>query len=227
MRNLNRLTIILAFSLFLFIIPLVSAEYLPHKKNTNLSFSITSNNATECNVSSYDYPSVSTMINQTMTRDGQTFTAYFNKNNFTSVGIHCYNIVCSDSSTYETGSVCREVTPSGSQITSGKSIGLFGSLLLMVLLSVISLVLAFKSENVVARISFYTFSAIGFIMNILYTIIIVQQTVFGFDGILTGIETFWFVGKTLAWIGFLSFGIIIFLIMLKAWKIKRGFYDVD
>ena len=227
MRNLNILKIILMFSLFLLIIPLVSAEYLPHKQNTALSFSITSNNATECNVTSYDYPSGTTELNQTMGKNGQTFNAFLNSNNFTSIGTYCFNIVCSDSSTYETGSVCREVTPSGSQITAGKSIGLFGSILLMIILSTISLVLAFKSENNVVKISFYSFSGIGFMMTILYTVIIMQQTLFGFDSILTGIETFWFVGKMLVWIGFLSLGLVIFMIMLKAWKIKRGLVDID
>ena len=48
--------ILLTLLIIITISPLVSAEYLPHKQNTELSFSITSNNGTQCNVSSYDYP---------------------------------------------------------------------------------------------------------------------------------------------------------------------------
>jgi len=227
MRNLNSLKIILIFSLFLFIIPLVSAEYIPHKQNTNLSFSITSNNATGCNVSSYDYPSGTVLINQTMERTGQTFNISIDEGNFTSIGIYCFNIECFDGVTYETGKECREVTPSGSQITSGKAIGLFGSLLLIMGLSLLLFVIGFKAKNKVEKLSFYSFAGIGFVMTILYTVIIMQQTLFGFDSILTGIETFWFVGKMLVWIGFLSLGLVIFMIMLKAWKIKRGLVDID
>jgi len=225
MNKYNSIFIVLI--LMGFILPLVSAEYLPHKQNSNLTFSITSNNGTQCNVTSYDYPSGTIFINQNMTRYGQTFNASIDEGNFSSIGTYCFNVECSDGSTIETGSVCREVTPSGSQISSGKSIGLFGSIVLMLVISLIFLVLAFKSENKVAKISFYCFSVLCFIMTILYTIIIMQQTLFGFDNILSGIENFWFVAKILVWIGVLGLGIVIFLIFIKAWKIKRGLYDID
>ena len=99
-------------TLVLFNVILVSAEYLPHKQNTELQFSITSNNGTQCNVTSYDYPSGNIFVNQIMTRTGQTFNSTIESGNFTSVGTYCFNIVCTDGSTYEGGSVCREVTPS-------------------------------------------------------------------------------------------------------------------
>lgn len=213
--------------LSLAILPLVSAEYLPHKLNTDLQFSITSNNATSCNISSYDYPNGTYFIDDIMTKNGQTFNVSFNYLNFTTIGTYCFNVVCTDGIKYEGGSVCREVTPSGSQISSGKSIGLFGSILLMIIISSIFLIIAFKSENSVGKIAFFCFSGIGFIMTILYTVVIMQQTLFGFDSILTGIDTFWFVMKTFAWIAFVGFMVAVLLVMLKAWKIKRGIIDID
>ena len=181
------------------VLPLVSAEYLPHKQHTELQFSITSNNGTQCNVTSYDYPSGTIFLNQVMTRDSQTFNTSINSKNFTSVGSYCFNIVCTDSSneTMETGSLCREVTPSGSQINSGKSISLFGSLILMIGFSLLFFFIAFKTESNVAKMFFYSFSAIGGIMAILFTVVVMQQTLFGFERILIGIESFWFVTKTL------------------------------
>lgn len=209
------------------VLPLISAEYLPHKQNTNLTFSITSNNGTQCNVTSYDYPSGTIFINQNMTRHGQTFNASIDEGNFTSIGSYCFNIVCTDDSTIETGSLCREVTPSGSQISSGKSIGLFGSLILMIVFSLLFFFIAFKTESSVAKMFFYSFAAIGGIMTILFTVIVMQQTLFGFESILIGIESFWFVTKTLVTVGGLAFGVIIFMVMIKAWKIKRGLIDID
>jgi len=62
-------------------------------------------------------------------------------------------------------------------------------------------------------------------MSILYTVVVMQQTLFGFDNILSGIETFWFVIKMLIGIGIFALLIIVVLILIKAWKIKRGYRD--
>jgi hypothetical protein len=48
-----------------------------------------------------------------MTRSGQTFSIEIDKGNFSTLGSYCFNIQCYDGSSYETGSVCREVTPTG------------------------------------------------------------------------------------------------------------------
>ena len=229
MNKLSLFNITLFFGIILtvLLVPTISAEYSPHKLNQQLEFSITSNNATECNITTYDYPNGTVFINQNMTRNGNTFNGSIESGNFTSIGNYCFNIVCNDSIYIETGSVCREVTPSGSQINSGKSISLFGSIFVMLIISVILFIIGFKTESNVAKISFYSFSGLSFIMTILYTIVIMQQTLFGFDSILTGIDTFWTVAKTFIWIGFLGFGVVILLIMMKAWKIKRGLVDID
>ncbi len=51
--------------LVLLILPLVSAlDYPTHKQDTNLSFSITSNNATNCNLTKINSPSGIITINQ-------------------------------------------------------------------------------------------------------------------------------------------------------------------
>lgn len=89
------------------------SAYLPHQQHTELEFSVTSNNATSCNVTNMDYPDGMKVINQEMTRSGQTFNASIDAINFDSLGNYCFSIICSDDSTFETGSVCREVTPNG------------------------------------------------------------------------------------------------------------------
>ena len=97
----------------------------------------------------------------------------------------------------------------------------------MLILSVGLFFLAVKSESSLAKITFYTLSVITFIMVILYSVVSIQQTLFGFTAIITGIETFWFVVKMGLSVGILAFGVIVFLVLLKAWKVKRGLVDYD
>jgi len=118
-----------------------------------------------------------------------------------------------------------EVTPSGSVLDSASSTTLFGSLLVMLILSVIFIVMAMKTESLAGKLTLYCIAGIGFIMVILFTVVTVQQVLFGFDSIVTGIETLWVVAKIGITIGGIAMGIIVMLIMLKAWKIKRGFDD--
>lgn len=105
--------------IFLSSLSYLSADYLPHKQNTDLEFSITSNNATQCNVTSMDYLDGSIFLNQVMDKNGQTFNSTILSGNFSTLGDYCFNIVCSDSVNIQTGSVCREVTPNGTTDTIG------------------------------------------------------------------------------------------------------------
>ena len=56
-------------------------------------------------------------------------------------------------------------------------------------------------------------------------VISAQQNLYGFSALVEGTETFWFVMKSLLTIGIIAFFVIVGLVMLKAWKIKRGYVD--
>ena len=118
-----------------------------------------------------------------------------------------------------------EVTPSGSLMAEGSSLVFFGSLLIMIIVSIVFLLIAIKSENIVAKTTLYCIAFIGFLMSVLYTVVTIQQVLFGYESIVNGIETFLFVGKIGVGLGVIALFIVILLIMLKAWKIKRGFND--
>lgn len=98
-----------------------ASDYLPHKQNTELQFSLTSNNASSCNVTTLDRVSGVVNINQIMTKNLNTFNSTINADNFSSLGSYCFNIVCTDGLTFETGSVCREVSVTGKELTSAKA----------------------------------------------------------------------------------------------------------
>jgi len=118
-----------------------------------------------------------------------------------------------------------EVTPSGSVLDSASSTTLFGSLLVMLILSVIFIIMAMKTESLAGKLTLYCIAGIGFIMVILYTVVTIQQVLFGFDSIVAGMETFLSVAKVGITIGGIALGIVVMLIMLKAWNIKRGLRD--
>jgi len=117
------------------------------------------------------------------------------------------------------------VSPSGSILDSASSTTLFGSLLVMLILSIVFILIAMKTESLAGKLTLYCISAIGFIMVILYTVVTIQQVLFGFDNIVNGIETLWVVAKIGITIGGIAMGLVVLLIMLRAWKIKRGLYD--
>ena len=118
-----------------------------------------------------------------------------------------------------------EVTPSGSILDSASSTTLFGSLLVKLILSIVFILMAMKTESLPGKLTLYCISGIGFIMVILFTVVTIQQVLFGFDSIVNAIETLWVVAKIGITIGGVALGIIVMLIMLKAWNIKRGLRD--
>lgn len=95
----------------MFMISFTSA-YLPHEQNENLSFSITSNFATSCELTTINSPDGIITIEQTDTDSG-TFDFNIAGENFSSLGTYCMNIVCTDGTDYTTGQECREVTTDG------------------------------------------------------------------------------------------------------------------
>lgn len=138
---MNKILPIIFISIFMF--GLVSAtDYLPQKQNTNFELLISSNNATQCNWTYIQYPDGSqAYFNYPMTKSGTDFNYTINSGNFTRLGSTCMGITCYDGLTYETGSVCREVTPSGFIGTLG-----FYIILLIIIISMVLLGFSIKEE---------------------------------------------------------------------------------
>lgn len=180
-------------------------------------------NTTAVNISTISNPNSSIVIsNQEMTKNAFTFNYSFC--NTSILGLYVYDYFDVEGNTYVNS---FSITPSGSSINSGSSLTLFGSLLVIFIFAIILLILGFKVQNKVGKIALFSFSGVGFMITVLYMVITIQQILYGFDSIVSGIENFWFIVKILIWIGLLVLGVIIFLIMLKAWKIKRGYDDED
>jgi hypothetical protein len=123
------LSILIGFIIFSGISLVNAQDYLPHKQRTSFDLIVSSNNATQCNWTYIQYPDGSKInYNKVMTKIGNDFNYTINSNNFTQLGSNCMGISCYDGVNYETGSVCREVTPSG-------FIGTLGFYILILVLS--------------------------------------------------------------------------------------------
>jgi hypothetical protein len=132
-------------------INLVNAQdYFPHKQRTNFDLIISSNNATACNWTYIQYPDGSKINNnKEMTKINKDFNYTINKYNYTQLGTTCMGVSCFDGVLYETGSICREVTPNG-------FIGTLGFYILILVLSfgIIILGLSLKDAPIVIIGSF-------------------------------------------------------------------------
>ena len=128
----NKLTyLILIATILICIMPLsLAQDYLPHKQNTNFELLISSNNATSCNWTYIQYPDGSKFSSQkVMTKQSTDFNYTINSGNFSQLGSTCLGITCYDEITYESGSVCREVTSTGTNLSTSQSIIYFVFLL--------------------------------------------------------------------------------------------------
>ena len=223
---MNKNIFILIFISFVLISSVQALDNMgTFKQNSNVRIVQICSDASFINITSVSYPDSSIATSTSAMTDLGNGEFYIDFENTTQLGR--YDVRGVSDGCEKTFATYFEVTPSGFLINEGSYISLFGSLFIMIILSIIFLFLAYKSESTVPRVTLYSLGFIGFLMAILYTVIIVQQTLYGFESIISGMESFWFVAKMGITAGIVIFGIILFLILLKAWRIKRGLYDDD
>jgi uncharacterized membrane protein len=108
---------------------------LSYSINNKLEFTVTSNNATGCNVTTMSGPLGITFINQVMTKTSNTFNSTIAAENFTNTGEYCFDIICSDSINIENGNRCFNFSPSGVTQSTSQGIGSAIFLILMIALT--------------------------------------------------------------------------------------------
>ena len=155
----NQLTILLIISILS--LTLVSADYLPHETNQNLSYSFTDDLATQCNATTLINPDGSiSNINQELSYSSGTFSGLIKGSNFTGDGVYCINIICDEGY----GSVCRDVTPNGRARPDGVTILLFALLFLSIIVTMTGsllyiifkfIELNFTAKDLIVSVSIY------------------------------------------------------------------------
>lgn len=126
--------LLLGIIIGLFLISGVSALDNYHKLDTSLSFSITSNNATSCNLTIINSPINIIDINQEGTRYSQTFNFSVDAGNYTEKGVYCHNIECYDGVSYKTGQECYQINYFGKELTESQSQLYLGLLVILILI---------------------------------------------------------------------------------------------
>ena len=161
-------------------------------------------------------------INLKMTKDNTFYNYSFC--NITELGIYNVHGFGDPDGVQDSWIFDFKITPSGSiEIGSGGGLSFIGSTLVMLIIAITFFITGFKVTNIAAKVSFFSFSIINFIMVILFVVVSAQQNLYGYTGLVTGIETFWTIIQILVGIGILALFIIVALVMKKAWKIKRGY----
>lgn len=225
----NKLLLISMFSIILISCSFVSStvETLgTFKTESNVTLLQSGESFTQCNVTSVLYPNSTKAIGGfEMTKDKTEYSYLLDSQYTKPYGQYIVNGFCTNGTATIVWAYDFDITPSGFLLTSGSGITLVGSVLMILVVGIVFIIIANKTEKTAPKILFYTLSGITFVMAILYTVITIQQTLFGFESIQTGIETFWFVMKILVGLGVTALIIIVFLILLKAWQIKRGYKD--
>jgi hypothetical protein len=168
----------------LMMISFVSAE-MTHKQNTNLIFSITSNFADQCVLTTINTPTDVLFINQNGTKNSQTFNYTMLSGNFTELGNYRLNIECADSTDKITEFEDVEVTPTGESTNGWKiSLQLFVSLSCLVLMFLFMYLAnsevkqdhISKEEHPAISILFIGISLVFLIAHIIITNVIVHDT---------------------------------------------------
>ena len=136
LANVSAQRLVVTLLSVIFLISLISAaDYLPHKLNEEFNLTISSNNATDCNLSYIQYPNGATTVqNLALAQSVTSFYMSIDAGNYTDDGITCHGVTCTDGVSSQTGSVCREVTSTGTTLTEGRSTIYIGLIAIIVFL---------------------------------------------------------------------------------------------
>lgn len=179
-------------------------------------------NASAVNITSIQYPNkTSIYLNEPMTKNGYSFNYSFC--NTGSPGEYIYDYCDAVGNCYVNN---FESTVSGFRtIGAGEGISLFGSILVMVLVGIFFFVLSVRLNSPLAKISFLVFTCIILLIVVFFSMVIIQQTLGGFENIVSGYSSFFRVLGLLAIVAIIAFMIFALLVAIRYYKFKRGFID--
>jgi len=168
-------------------------------------------------------------INQPMTKQGTFYNYTLNSTYTNSLGEYIINGIGDPSGVNTIWGYTLFVTPSGGDpLSSGQSIILFSALGIIFLLGLAAMYGGFaqketsQSKKIFAKALFFSLGGVMILISILFALLLLNEAVAYSPKLVEGFETFYFVIKIIGSLGILSLIIISCLIMLKAWKIKRG-----
>ena len=230
----NKLILLL---LALLIVPFVSAqatfEIPTYQQDTNQTLSVPCHfNGLGCPVAAYCNatilnPDGDQLYNTApMTKDGSVFTLNLTETDLNMVGQYENTVSCCVGTNCRARELPFQVTPSGAQpLSESQGTVLFLVLGVILFISIIFFIIGFRSENIVLKTTGFAFGSIMVLILIFYTMFMINEAISGTPNLVTGYETFLFVMRILGTVLILGLVIVLFLVALKAWKIRRGLTD--
>jgi hypothetical protein len=181
-------------------------------------------NCTYVNFTSVQYQSLNLLENTNATRYGTEYVLDFT--NTSRIGRYVANGVGDVDGVPTVFSYDFYITPSGADNpSSGQGLILIFSLFIIVIISGIFLFAGFSSQSVAGKVSMFSLSAIGFMVSVFYTMVMMTQYLGQNETIVSSYETFLYVLQMLSYIGIAVLFVVVALVLMKAWKIKRGLAD--
>jgi len=230
---MNKIILILIIFLFL---PFVNGLSYQQGQDINIRHPIRINGGVDSSILAnitIQYPNNSLIVNSggmSYDSSSQTYN-YTLLSGFTNeVGTYNYCITSTGGGLNDTSCFSFDITPSGfDRINTGEGISLFGSSLLILIISLLFFLGFMKSENLPLKISLLSGSVILLFTDILFTTVSLQQNLSGFSNITNGFETFVFVMKILMSVSLTAFVLFILFftvtVFVKWSKFKRGLID--
>lgn len=183
------------------------------------------NLGTNCSLTLFD-PTLNIVVNNERMSFNPTFFNFtLNENQTLVLGDHSGTIVC-EGIDIVTNTFILTISPSGAgPLTTGQAFVLFGVLSIIIIIAVLFLIGGFKTPQILGKVFLFSFGAITVLIAILYSLLILNEAVAQSPILVEGFETFYFVMKILGTVGILALIVILFLVLFKAFKIRRGLID--
>lgn len=206
------------------ILPVVDAEVSLGKVKLNDEVELLQqgDGYTTCNISSVRYPNKTLALDQvTMYKRTSTeFNYTFNKTII--LGRYIVNGFCDN----DPWAYSFDVTINGEdRINSGEGLTIIASLVMIMIVGIFLFALSFRFNSVLMKVILLTLSVIILIIIVMYSTILIQQTLSNYSNIITGYETFYFVMKIFASILLTVFVIVSLMVAVRIMKFKRGMID--
>jgi uncharacterized membrane protein YwzB len=212
--------------------PITTAQPVyPNGQTVNLSVPCTFGGAfcptlTECNITILDPDSVVLANNEVMTKNSSVFNYTLSGNSTTKNGQYEVAVSCCN------GIICKPkllsflITPSGADpLTSGQGTVLMIVMGVMFFVAVIFFVIGFRSESVAGKATGYSLGGVMILVLILYSLLVANEAIASSPKLIAGFETFYFVMKMIGTIAIVGMIVLLLLVAVRAWKIKRGLID--
>lgn len=195
------------------------------KQNEQITLKQICSSCSFVNITSVIYPNSSSALGQvSMNKDGSEYTY-----NFVNTGVVGQYIVSGLGDPDGVNTIWTysfDVTAWGKEaISNGESSIIIIGIILMLVIIAFFFILGVKAENWAIKTILIGTSALLLLTTFIFSIVIISQTLGGFETIVEGYSTLWFVLEII--IGMIMLGLVIFSVVIayKVWMVKRGFRD--